>query len=177
MNQTGKHLVRRIVCPRNPTLCSGTGPGCPPSTAAWRSSSCPYRASSASSFRSAAATLTFNLQPRLVYMYPQWMHFSSANVISLNNGQLSPPLLGASCSLNTTSCISPPHDAWNSEVFMKQPSQTPSHKSPAQIHFLMSPSEITTENKSTCTTCTCTTTKDTSKLIHRCKARFIYSLK
>ena len=90
MNQTGTHLVRRIVCPHNPTLCSGTGPGCPPSTAAWRSSSCPYRASSASSFRSVAATLTFNLQPRLAYLHvSSWMHFSSANVISRNNGQLS----------------------------------------------------------------------------------------
>ena len=97
----------------------------------------------------------------------QWTIVTRANYISLL-------LLGASCSLNTTPCISPPHVAWNSDVFTKQPSQTPSHKSPAQLHFLMSPSEITTENKSTCT---CTTTQDTSKLIHRCKALFIYSLK
>ena len=104
MNQTGTHLVRRIVCPRNPTLCSGTGPGCPPSTAAWRSSSCPYRASSASSFRSfLECKCDFN---------EQWTIVTRANYISLL-------LLGASCSLNTTPCISPPHVAWNSEVFTK----------------------------------------------------------
>ena len=156
------------------------GPGCPQSTAAWRSSSCPSRASSASSFRSAAATLTFTFH--LIYMFPSWMHFSSANVISMNNGQL---WLGQTiCHLHCWELAGlwiPLHafllltllgtvkEGFYEATFANTKSQVTS-----TAHFLMSPSEITTENKSTCT---CTTTKDTSKLIHKCNALFIYSLK